>query len=122
MRLLVTTLILTMLAQPVWAGAVFGGNGKTVYFCETIAASAGYSSWVRDLDDKSYRFKMAVGSEGVDVLGKKCTKSFSSACFIFQDLEFEFNVFKRWGRANFEGGLVRDDVPTMAVRFEAPLL
>jgi len=59
-RLLLTTIILTLLVQPVWA--------KTVYFCETLGfAQISLDNEVLNL--RPYRFKMAVTSETVEFSG-----------------------------------------------------
>ena len=60
-RLLLTTIILTLLAQPAFA--------KTVYYCETFGLTQ-----VKDdgevLNFRPYRFKMAVSAERVEIRGK----------------------------------------------------
>ena len=69
MRLILTTIILTMLAQPVWA--------QKVYYCETTAF-AQVSSENEVADIRPYRFKMAVSANSVE---------FSSADF----MDFRFD-------------------------------
>ena len=60
MRLFLTTIILTMLAQPVWA--------QKVYYCETTAF-AQITEENEVLDVQSYRFKMAVLEDTVKISG-----------------------------------------------------
>ena len=60
MRLILTTIILTMLAQPVWA--------KKVYYCETTAF-AQVTEENEVLEARSYRFKMAVSANEVKISG-----------------------------------------------------
>ena len=61
MRLLVSTILLTMLAQPVWA--------KTVHYCETTAL-AQITDQERVATIKPHRFKMAVSDGSVVIRGK----------------------------------------------------
>ena len=61
MRLLLTTILLTLLAQPAFA--------KTVYYCETF----GFAQVTDDgevLDIRPYRFKMAVSRNRVEIRSK----------------------------------------------------
>ena len=60
MRLLLTAIILTMLAQPVWA--------HKVYYCETKAITQVTIYEVMDIHP--VRFKMAVSSEAVKISGE----------------------------------------------------
>ena len=60
MRLFLTTIILTMLAQPVWA--------QKVYYCETTAfAQVTQENEIADV--RPYRFKMAVSENVVKISG-----------------------------------------------------
>ena len=63
MRLILTTIILTLLAQPVWA--------LTVYYCETITFDQVTEEKV--LITKPYRFKMAVEADEVKIQGTDFT-------------------------------------------------
>ena len=101
MRTLLTTIILTMLAQPVWA--------KTVYYCETLAFSQiTNDDKVQNL--RPYRFKMAVTSDSVE---------FSGDDFI---PDLEFNVVRSFGEGSFLGGAVWADVPVASGDFAPPRL
>ena len=80
MRLILTTIILTMLAQPVWA--------KNVYYCETTAF-AQVTEENEVLEARSYRFKMAVSANEVKISGAE----FFSVSFdevIFTDVSAGF--------------------------------
>ena len=68
MRLILTTIILTMLAQPAWA--------KKVYYCETTAF-AQVTQENEVLDIRSYRFKMAVSEDEVKISGGEGKLDFS---------------------------------------------
>jgi len=75
MRLLLITIILTMLSQPVWA--------KKVYYCETTAF-AQVTDENEVLEARSYRFKMAVSANEVKISGGELL-SFSFDEVIFAD-------------------------------------
>ena len=73
MRLLLTTIILTMLAQPVWA--------QKVYYCETTAF-AQITKENEVLDVRSYRFKMAVLENEVKISGSAFNFTFDEVQFL----------------------------------------
>ena len=79
MRLLLTTIILTMLAQPVWA--------ETVYYCETTAF-AQVTADNRVLNIRPHRFKMAVSADELKIVGSDPS---------FLDLTFHKVKFNRDG-------------------------
>ena len=82
MRLLVSTILLTLLAQQVWA--------QKVYYCETTAfAQVTFENEV--LDIRPYRFKMAVSANSVE---------FSRD---FMDFRFDEVEIKMDGKGFFAG-------------------
>ena len=90
MRFILTTIILTMLAQPVWA--------KTVYHCETVAfASITEENSVDEI--RSYRSKMAVLPEKVLFSGE------DFLVFGFDDLRMS-NDGGFHGKQHFAGDVI----------------
>ena len=73
MRLILTTIILTMLAQQAWA--------QKVYYCETTAF-AQVTKENEVLDVRSYRFKMAVLENEVKISGAEFFN------FTFDEVQF----------------------------------
>jgi len=84
MRLILTTIILTLLAQPVWA--------QKVYYCETTAF-AQVTEENEVLKARSYRFKMAVSANEVKISG---AEFFS---FPFDEVLFDEVLFADDGAA-----------------------
>lgn len=96
MRLLLTTIILTMLAQPVWA--------QKVYYCETTAFTQ-ISEEDKVTNVRSYRFKMAVLEDRVKISGADFydftfdeVKFLSTPEFLAVDYMFDFP----WTIASFK--------------------
>ena len=100
-RLLLTTIILTMLAQPVWA--------KTVYYCDTTAfAQISIHNEVRNV--RSYRFKMSVSPESIE---------FSSDEFM--DFRFDEVLIKTDGKGFFAAENLYE-LPISIGEFDPPQL